>query len=122
MRIVIDLQGAQASNKNRGLGRSALSLTQAMIREAGAKHEFWIALSSCLPESIEELRDLFKDLVPGERIVVWTVPCPVADVDPANHSRREVGERLREGFLASLNPDIVYVPSLFEGWGDNALT
>ena len=32
------------------------------------------------------------------------------------------GERLRESFLASLAPDVVHVSSLFEGFGDDALT
>ena len=41
---------------------------------------------------------------------------------PGNEWRREVAERLREAYLASLQPDIVHVLSLFEGYVDDAVT
>lgn len=121
MRLLIDLQGAQASNRTRGIGRYSLALAQAIARQAG-NHEIWLALNNCFPDSIDELRASFDGLMPPEHIVVWDAPVPVAAIDPANHWRKKVAERLREEFFVSIKPDIVHVSSLFEGLGDNAIT
>ena len=42
--------------------------------------------------------------------------------EPANAWRREVAELIREAFLASLQPDVIHVTSLFEGYIDDAVT
>lgn len=122
MRIVIDLQGAQTTGSRlRGIGRYSLSLAQAISRQAG-EHDIWLALSGLFPDTIEPLRAAFDNLIPQERIVVWYAPGPVAEIDSRNGWRQKAGERLRESFLASLNPDVMLISSLFEGLGDDALT
>ena len=122
MRIVVDLQGAQSTGSRlRGIGRYSLALAKEMARQAG-DHEVWIALNGLFPDTIELLRAAFDGLVPQRRIVVWRACGPVAAIEPANHWRREAGERVREAFLGSLRPDAVHVSSLFEGLDDNALT
>ncbi len=121
MRVVVDLQGAQAVNRFRGIGRYSLALAQAMARRAG-QHEIWITLNGLLSETTASWREAFRDLIPEERITVWHAHGPVAGVESGNRWRREAGERLRETFLASLKPDVVHVSSLFEGYGDDALT
>lgn len=121
MRIVIDLQSPQGVSKNRGMGRYSLSLAQAMAKVA-TNHEIWIALNGLFPDTIDPLKAAFERLVPPEQIVVWEAPGPVAACDPANTWRRETAELIRESFLASLRPDILYVSSLFEGCGDNCIT
>jgi hypothetical protein len=50
MRLVLDLQACQASNRHRGIGRYSLSLAQAMIRQAAA-HDIRIVLNSRFPET-----------------------------------------------------------------------
>ena len=55
MHIVIDMQGAQASNRNRGIGRYTLSLSQAIARNRG-EHEVILALSGLFPDTIEPIR------------------------------------------------------------------
>lgn len=122
MRIVVDLQGAQSTgSRQRGIGRYSLALAKEMARQAG-DHEIWIALNGLFPDTIEPLRAAFDGLVPQQRIVVWQACGPVAAIEPANHWRREAGERLREAFLGSVRPDVVHVSSLFEGLDDDALT
>ncbi|MDA8049493.1 MAG: glycosyltransferase [Rhodospirillales bacterium] len=121
MRLVIDLQAAQGTNKDRGIGRYSLALTEALLRQA-ATHEVWIALNDAFPDTIEPLRAAFDTLLPQHRIVVWKTPLPTAASNPANDWRRAAGEILREAFLASLEPEIVFVPSLFEGIVDDAVT
>lgn len=122
MRIVIDLQGAQSSgSRNRGIGRYTLSLAQAIIRNKGS-HEVFIALNGLFPDTIETIRALFDPLLPQENIRVWHAVGPVCHIDPANKWRRKTAELSREAFLATFDPDILYVTSLFEGLTDDAVT
>jgi glycosyltransferase involved in cell wall biosynthesis len=120
MRIVIDLQGAQGENRYRGIGRYSLSLARAI--SALGRHEVIIALSDAFPESIEHLRVIFSPLVGEENIRVWTVPVQLAQIESKNDRRRRGAEIVREAFLASLNPSIVLVCSLFEGLVDDVVS
>ena len=121
MRIVLDLQGAQSESRVRGIGRYSLSLALAIARNAG-NHEVLIALNGLLLDAIEPIRAAFDGLVPQDRIRVWYAPGPVADVRAGTTAAREVAERTREAFLAGLEPDFVHLSSLFEGFGDDAVT
>lgn len=122
MRIVIDLQGAQSSgSRNRGIGRYSMSLVQAIIRNRGS-HEIVVALSGLFPDSIEPIRADLDEFLDQENIRVWYSSAPVASIDNNNSFRRKRAELIREGFLASLRPDMVLVTSLFEGLTDNAVT
>ena len=121
MRIVIDMQGAQTESRFRGIGRYSLSLALAIVRQKGA-HEVVLALSGLFPETIEPIRIAFDGLLPQADIVVWDAPGPTRETNPDNALRRAAAERLREAFLLSLQPDVVLVTSLFEGFGDDAIT
>ncbi len=121
MRIIIDLQGAQTESRFRGIGRYTLSLAKAIARNAG-EHEIWLVLNGAFEESVLSLRDEFRDLIPQERIRVFYVPLPVAEDDTNNSNKARVAELIREYFLEQLNPDIVLMTSLFEGYVDDAVT
>jgi len=121
MRIVLDLQGAQTESRFRGIGRYTMSLAKAMVRNRG-NHEIIIALSGLFPDTIEPIRAEFDGLLPQENIRVWHALGPVKECQPGKEWRREVAERIREAFLASLRPDIIHVFSLFEGFVDDAVT
>ena len=121
MRIVIDMQGAQTGSRFRGIGRYTMSLTKAIVRNRGA-HEIVLALNGLIPDTIEPIRAAFDNLLPQENIRVWHAPGPVRECETGNNWRREIAECIREAFLASLRPDLVYVPSLFEGFSDDAIT
>ncbi|MDD2500264.1 MAG: glycosyltransferase [Geobacter sp.] len=122
MRIVIDIQGAQAKNRLRGIGRYSHALALALARNAGPHHELWLACNGNLPESITGLQADFYGLIPPERTKIFNIPVPVAESNPANVWRTQAAERIREAFLSSLAPDIVHISSLFEGWADDAVT
>ena len=92
-----------------------------MAREP-RNHDIWIAFNGQFGETLNPLRDAFAGLLPESRLLCWNAPADVADNRTGNRWRRMVGERLREAFLAQLNPDIVLVSSLFEGLDSNALT
>ena len=121
MRIVIDMQGAQTESRFRGIGRYTLSFAQAIVRNRG-EHEVVLALSGLFPDTIESIRAAFDDLLPQENIRVWYAPGPVRECEPGNEWRRETAELIREAFLASLDPDVIHVTSLFEGYADDAVT
>lgn len=121
MRIVIDMQGAQTESRFRGIGRYTMAFAQAVVCNRG-EHEIILALNGLFPDTIEPIRAAFDGLLPQENIRVWQVPGPVREEDPCNESRRETAELIREAFLASLEPDVVHISSLFEGYVDDAVT
>ena len=120
MRIVIDLQGAQSASRYRGIGRYSLSLSKAIAKNSS--DEVIILLSNLFPETINDIKNHFKDILPPQNIKVWNGISPVKESEAQNSCRREISEVLREAFISSLNPDIVLISSLFEGYIDNAVT
>ncbi|WP_342146825.1 glycosyltransferase [Rickettsiella endosymbiont of Aleochara curtula] len=120
MKIVIDLQAAQSVSRLHGIGRYSLSFTKALAKNAG-RHEIWLALNSCFPDSIQELRNNFKDLIDHEHIKIFYTNQPTAEY-LNNSSNIKISKKLREHFLNTLSPDIIHISSLFEGWVDGAVT
>jgi len=121
VRIVIDMQGAQTESRFRGIGRYTMSFAKSICRNRG-EHEVILAVSGLFPETIGSIRAEFNDLLPQENIRVWYAPGPVLEAQPGNQSRRKVAEVIREAFITSFEPDIVHISSLFEGYGDDAVT
>jgi len=120
MRIVIDLQGAQTASRFRGIGRYTMALTRGILRHAG-DHEVWLVLNGALDESVAAIRAGFAGLVPRERIRVFEPPGRVAEMDSRAAPRCRAAEMIREQFIALLEPDVVLVTSLFEGYVDDAI-
>lgn len=121
MRIAIDLQGAQTGSRLRGIGRYSLALAKEMARQA-SDHDLWICLNGAFEEQVQELREEFNSLIPPSRICVYEVPHAIAERLPGNGSRARIAELIRESFLADIDPDVVHISSLFEGWIDQAVT
>jgi glycosyltransferase involved in cell wall biosynthesis len=121
MRIAIDLQGAQASSRHRGIGRYSMQLAQSLARIRG-DHEVFVVLNGAFPDSIAPIRDSLEGLLPKSHIMVWQALTDVAGHDAVNNRRRIASEKVREAFLASLEPDWVLVASLLEGYSDDVLT
>ncbi|MEI2415734.1 glycosyltransferase [Orrella sp. JC864] len=113
------MQGAQTASRYRGVGRYALSLCRALIRLRG-EHEVLLLLNGAFEETLGPLRETFAPMLPPGSIHVWFPPGPVAAHQPANAWRRHAAELSREAALASLAPDLIYVPNLFEGFVDDA--
>ena len=121
MRIVIDMQGAQTESRFRGIGRYSMSFIQSLVRNK-REHDLHLVLNGLLSDSIDPILDAFSGLLSREHIHIWQAPGPVRDSVGGNECRREVAEIMREAFLARLNPDVVLVTSLFEGYIDEAVT
>ncbi|TKD44152.1 glycosyltransferase [Azotobacter chroococcum] len=120
MRIVIDLQGAQAAAHKCEVDRHTLSLAKAIIQNRG-EHEVILMLSGLFPDTIEPIRSRFDGVLSQKYIKVWHSIAPVCACDESNKVRREIAEHMREAFLASLNPDWVIVSGLMNGLDDEAV-
>ena len=114
------MQGAQTESRFRGIGRYTLSLTQAIVRNRG-DHEIILVLNGIFHDTIEPIRSAFEHLLPQDAIRVWHAVGPTRENDLSNTSRRLAAEVAREAFINSLDPDVVHIPSLFEGFGDDAV-
>ena len=120
MRVVIDLQGAQTGSRNRGIGRYTAALVKEMLCQ-GDGIEFFIILNGMFPDDIEEIRAEYGDYLDQDHILTWSGLGPVKMIDVENDQRRLFSERMREAFIANLEPDVLLVTSLVEGVGDNAV-
>lgn len=121
MRIVVDLQPCQTSRQIRGIGRYAFNLVQSMARHAG-NHEIWLLLNGLYLETLVPIREAFCALLPEERIRVWNAPGPVAPCIARNAWQQKAGEILRAHALEEIQPDIVFITSLFEEIYEGAIT
>lgn len=121
MRIVVDLQGAQASNARRGIGGYSMALTQALLDEAAA-HEIVVVLNGEFGDTFDEVAGRLRDRAPDVAIEVWYPPRSVRAARGDDPWDRRAAEVIREEFIASLRPDVVLLTSLFEGFVDAAVT
>lgn len=121
MKIVIDLQGAQSESRHRGIGRYSISLTKAILRHKGA-HQIIVALNGMFPDTIEPIRNALDGLIAQEDIRVWFAPGPVKACVENNHGNSQIAELIREDFMIGLQPDVVLITSIFDGFGDDAVT
>ena len=120
MRILIDLQGAQTDSRFRGIGRYTLAFAKAVV-ENSQHHDVFLLLNGLFTETIEPIRAAFQDLLPQTHILVWEVPGPLGTSNPNHQTAYEMAKRVRHAFIANLQPDVVHLASLFEGYTDNAV-
>jgi len=121
MRIILDLQVSQTSSRFEDIGRYSLSLTKA-IAGSHSGHEVIIALNGLFPDTIEPIRAALDGIIPQQNIRVWSAAGPLSGSDMRHEWRRKAAERMREAFLLRLNPDIVHIMNILEGYADNAVT
>ncbi|SIT50129.1 conserved hypothetical protein [Paraburkholderia piptadeniae] len=97
-----------------------MALARAIVRNSG-EHEVWIVLNDLFPETVEVIRHAFVDLLPAERIAVFSLP-PLTLYRGVDDWRTSAAEMIREHAIAELEPDVVHISSLFEGYVDNSVT
>lgn len=119
MRIFIDLQSCQGISKKRGLGRFSLWFANALIRNR-ASHDVHIIMNANFKNEIEDLTTHFKDILDPNNIHIWHSLPNTAYINPDKFPR-ESSEIIYEYFIKSLNPDILIIPSLFEGHVDSCI-
>jgi glycosyltransferase involved in cell wall biosynthesis len=122
MRIAIDMQGAQGSGRDRGIGRYTLALADGLVR-MNKRHEILLVLNGLFPESVASISAYFRGRLPQENILTWTSPGPLDFISGSKNAwRRQAAELVREAFIATLNPDVVLVSNMIEGLVDNCVT
>lgn len=120
MHILIDLQSCQNGSRFRGIGRYALALTKSMLR-LGREHTFTILLTDRFPGSIAYVRQELEGFIRQDSIVVCSLFEGTSSSDPNNAWRNHAAENLYSVFIAQFRPDIVFNPSIFEGFWDNTV-
>ena len=121
MRLVIDMQGAQTASRDRGIGRYTLSLVRRLIQIA-EHHEIILFINAALRDGSDALIAEFRRLVPREQIIVFEPMPSLSFSAVGNRARVLAMEPIREAMLVDLEPDVVLLTSLFEGYQDDALT
>lgn len=122
MRILIDLQACQNASHGRGIGRYALAMARALVKNGRPEHEFRVLLSDRFPERIGIIREAFAEILPREDIVVIAVPRRVASASPENLWRTRAAELSYAAAIDTFDPDVFFTPSLFEGFWDDVVT
>ncbi|MFU0507334.1 glycosyltransferase [Pseudaminobacter sp. NGMCC 1.201702] len=107
MRIVIDGQALQSPRTSKP-SRDALHMLVHTLIAAWAEHDVILALSGLLPDRIERIRAEFEATLSPGTIRLWYAVEPVyPNCDSWQHGAAQL---IREGFLASLDPDLILVP------------
>ncbi|QSI28763.1 glycosyltransferase [Variovorax sp. RKNM96] len=119
MKILIDLQGAQSGSRYRGIGRYSLALAKELVKNPGAQ-EYWLLVNARLEDGLLEIRREFDGIIPSFRIRSFDIPVPVAEQDRSNEWRARAAEIARTQAIAKINPEVVLVSSLFEGYSFDA--
>lgn len=120
MKLLIDLQGAQALNSQRGIGRYSLSLAEAIVRCRGSI-DVHVLLNERFIDSAVELRRRFAELLGSAAIHSFAPAEDAFGRDPDAVWRSVASECLREAVIARIAPDAVLVCSMFEGFADDAV-
>jgi glycosyltransferase involved in cell wall biosynthesis len=122
-RIVIDLQGAQGASKDRGLGKWSLNFAKAFLKHS-TEYEVLLALNGNFPDTIPQLQETFRDLLPVGNIHLWYPKANssyVASFAAQNFAAREESKRSYEKFINSLHPNMLLICSLFDGMDDECI-
>ncbi|MCH1611380.1 MAG: glycosyltransferase family 4 protein, partial [Luminiphilus sp.] len=120
-RLVIDMQGAQSASRFRGIGRYTLSLVRRLIQMA-EHHEVILFINAAMHDGADAVIEEFRQQLPREQMVVFEPMVPLSFSTLGNRARVLAMEPMREAMLVDLEPDVVLLTSLIEGYHDDALT
>ncbi len=122
MKIAIDLQSCQSNSRHHGIGRYSMAIVRELIVQCGTKHQVWVLLNAQLnPQTLAEISAELEDILPAQQILAFQVPTP-NDAHSAYQAKQCAAEYIREYFIEALQPDVLYITSLFEGLNDHATT
>jgi len=118
MKILIDMQCMQSGSSKGGIGRYSYSLLKAMIAN-NKSHEISILLNAKLPMPNY---DKLAELIPQNRIYKFYTSGDTREFFKENYIRSELAKLSREYTVALINPDILFIMSLFEGLYERTIT
>jgi glycosyltransferase involved in cell wall biosynthesis len=113
VKILIDIQAAVGSNRTRGLGRYSWQLAKALAAREDLDVEL-LANAGVGTDQALAFRSRVHDEMPGRRLTLFDAPWPwnvgrETDVIAHRHA-----EEVRAFAVASREPDVVLIASLFE--------
>jgi glycosyltransferase involved in cell wall biosynthesis len=113
MHILIDLQALQTeSSGTRGIGRYSRALIEGIMRNA-PDDKITLLLSGVVGKRNGQLRRALTRLRPDIDIQMWTAATPTSFL--SGNLRRQAAEEIYKTMIAKIAPDVVLIPSLFEG-------
>jgi len=121
MRIVIDLQAMQTESRFKSIGIYTSTQVKNLVSNRG-ENEIFLVLNGMIPETIGHIRASYRGILPQENILVWNALGPVKESEQGNDWRRQTAEKIREALIYKLQPDIIFIPSIFEGYLDEGVT
>ncbi|MBU2854848.1 glycosyltransferase [Acidithiobacillus ferriphilus] len=113
MKIIIDMQAMQAENKSRGIGRYALELTSALIRN-GNSNKFILLLNGAFESTVNEIKYKFSK-ADNVNFSIWMPLDDIAGNNKLARARRNVSEAIREHSISAHKPDAILILSAFDG-------
>ncbi len=117
MKLLIDMQSIQAGSAKGGIGRYSLNLLEYMIKN-NRNIEFSLLLNGCLSMDYYEY---LTTLVSKENIYNFYGFKQTQEKFEENKTRSEISQLIRELVISLINPDLVFVTSLVEGYLDNVV-
>lgn len=120
MKIRIDMQGTQTASRHRGIGRYCVSLTREFLQLAAPGHRVELLFNAALDGIDETIASLGDNAASIPRAAFG----PVRDTsmaNPAHDHRRTAAERILALALDREAPDVVWLSSVVEGFGDDAV-
>lgn len=121
MRIIIDMQACQNDSRFRGIGRYSTGMITAFLQLAQKQHECYLLFNGMFEDNLAELMQYYSAYVPNHRMKIWYGLGPTEARDTNNIERKKISTIVREKFIEKLNPDIVFMTTFFEGFGDNTI-
>lgn len=121
MRVLLDMQGAQAASRSAGVGRFVLGLARGMARARGGR-ELHLLINAGLRDSAVRLVQEFAPILGREALHLFTPPAGCAAGQDPQSPRRRLAEILRAEAVHDATPDLLLLGSVFEGWRDEAVT
>lgn len=121
MRLVIDLQSTQTESRFRGIGRYSLAFAKSLARLRG-NNELVVVLNGTLREGVEDVRSEFRDLLPIDGVRVFFGPSRICVAHGGSKAKKAASKTIWSSFLGNLQPDIIHLSSIFEGFGCDAVT
>lgn len=117
MKLLFDLQAAQNGSRDRGIGRYAKSLFNALSKRKDI--ELFALLNGSIGDTFEAAKIFAAERVGADRVFVFPGLSSTSEKYPNNKFRRKLGEALYEAFVDQAGCDALLVGSLVEGLHDD---
>ena len=121
MRILIDLQGCQSEgNGTRGIGRYTKELIKNIMQLKG-NNEVVLFANARLKSMAHTLNTNTNQAKKNIYYCEWIANGEISYNIEENTSARKIAKLLRQYAIDRINPDVVLIPSVFEGFAENAV-